>query len=258
MKTKHYGRLVGGILAGGAALATAAYATYAGMTWLRYGTGKHLIPGEESDSLLDIYIPTYDVVERHQLNVAAPADLTLAAACKLDSDSPVMRALFTIRELALTCSTAKERREEDRLKESSLPQELAARMKAIGWVVLAEIPGHEVVFGAVTQPWVARPVFQSVRPEEFAEFNQPGYVKIAWTLRTDPVSAAECIARTETRATTTDATARAKFRRYWSLVLPGIVLIRRILLRAIRQKAELRAKEIKPQYETAEFGQYVG
>jgi hypothetical protein len=256
MKTKNYGRLIGGILAGGAALATAAFAGYVGMTWLRYGTKKRL--GDESDSLLDVYIPNYDVVERHQLKVSAPAELTLATACKLDSDSPVMRALFTIRELALTCSTANLRHEEDTLKESSLPQELAARMKAIGWVVLAEIPGHEIVFGAVTQPWVARPIFQSVPPEKFAEFSQPGYVKIAWTLRTDPVNASECIVRTETRATTTDATARAKFRRYWSLVLPGIVLIRRILLRAIKQQAEHQARETKPQYETTEFGQYVG
>lgn len=130
-------------------------------------------------------------------------------------------------------------------------------MKAIGWVVLAEIPGREIVFGAVTQPWLPSPLFQSVSPEEFADFKEPGYVKIAWTFRTDPLSPSECIAHTETRATTTDAIARARFRRYWSLVLPGIVLIRRILLRAVRKEAERRARGTKAEYETAEFGQYV-
>lgn len=257
MKNKNYGSLLGGILAGGATLATAAYATYAGMTWLRYETNKRLIVGEESDSFLDLYIPNYDVVERHHLKVSAPAELTLTIACKLNSDSPLMRALFKIRELALTCSAGNVRREEHTLKECSLPQELGSRMKVIGWVVLAEIPGREIVFGAVTQPWVPKPTFQSVRPEEFADFNQPGYVKIAWTLRTDPVNASECTVRTETRATPTDVTARAKFRRYWSLVLPGVVLIRRVLLRDIKREAERQARETKAEYETAEFGQYV-
>jgi hypothetical protein len=33
MKTKHYGRLIGRVLGCGTALAAAAYATYAGVTW---------------------------------------------------------------------------------------------------------------------------------------------------------------------------------------------------------------------------------
>jgi hypothetical protein len=258
MKPKHYGSWVAGILAGCAALGTAVYATLAGMAWYQYGAKKRLTRGDEADSLLDVYIPDCEVVERHHLKVSAPAEATFSAARTLDSSrSQIIRAIFKLRELALTCATRNAHREEETSNESGLPRELAAQMKAIGWVVLAEIPGHEIVFGAVTQPWLARPIFQSIRPEEFAEFGQPGYVKIAWTLRADAVNAFECIVRTETRATTTDATARAKFRRYWSLVLPGIVLIRRILLRAIKRQAEHQARETKPQYETAEFGQYV-
>ena len=57
MKAKHYVRLVGGLPAGGAAMAAAAYATYAGITWYRYGRTKHQVSGEESDSLLDLYMP---------------------------------------------------------------------------------------------------------------------------------------------------------------------------------------------------------
>ena len=51
--------------------------------------------------------------------------------------------------------------------------------------------------GAVTQPWQANVVFRPLPPEQFAAFNEPGYVKIAWTLRADSDGAAESIFRTE-------------------------------------------------------------
>jgi hypothetical protein len=97
-----------------------------------------------------------------------------------------------------------------------------------------------------------------VRPEEFAAFQEPGYVKIVFTLRADPVSVSESAVRTETRVATTDPIARAKFRRYWALVTPGVILIRRSLLRSVKADAERRTRELKTEYETAEFGQYAG
>lgn len=33
------------------------------------------------------------------------------------------------------------------------PRGLLALTKSIGWSVVAEVPGREVVIGAVTQPW---------------------------------------------------------------------------------------------------------
>jgi hypothetical protein len=112
----------------------------------------------------------------------------------------------------------------------------------MGWGVLAEIPGREVVVGAVTRPWEANVVFRALRSEEFAAFDEPDYVKIAWTLRADPVTASESVARTETRVTTTSPSAHAKFRRYWAAFSPGIVLIRQIAIRMVQQEAERRAR----------------
>ena len=60
-------------------------------------------------------------------------------------------------------------------------------MRAMGWGVLAEIPGREIVMGAVTQPWEADVVFRPLPSAEFAAFAEPGFVKIVWTLRADPV-----------------------------------------------------------------------
>ena len=111
----------------------------------------------------------------------------------------------------------------------------------MGWGVLAEVPGREIVVGAVTKPWEPNVVFRALPPEQFASFNEPGFVKIAWTLRADPVDAGSSVFRTETRTMTTDRVARAKFRRYWSFVSPGVVLIRRLSLLPLKREAERRA-----------------
>ena len=268
METKHYARLASGLVAGGAAIAAASYAIYAGITWYGYGRMKHQVSGEESDSLLDLYMPEYEVVERHHIRVAAPAAITFAAACEMNlSKSPIVRAIFRTRELALGClgcAASIARRElpacshatSSHQNEKSQQEGLLAELKTQGWGVLAEVPGHEIVFGAVTQPWTASPVFRAVPPDEFAGFHEPGYVKIAFTLRADPLDASASMARTETRAVTTDPVARAKFRSYWSLVSPGVVLVRRTLLRGLKIEAERRTRESGPEYETAEFGRY--
>jgi hypothetical protein len=67
-------------------------------------------------------------------------------------------------------------------------------------------------------------------------------VKIAWTLRADPVDGEASIFRTETRAIATDAIARARFRRYWAFASPGIALIRHLSLRPLQREAERRAR----------------
>jgi hypothetical protein len=42
---------------------------------------------------------------------------------------------------------------------------------------------------------------------------------------------------------TTDPSARAKFRRYWVMVSPGVLLIRREMLRLVKREAERRARD---------------
>jgi len=218
------------------AVGSGAYAGYVGVTWLRYG--HPALPGpDDADPLLDRFMPAYDVAERHHINIAAPPDVTFAAACEQDLMAlPLARAIFKAREVLL----GSERDTTGR------PHGLVALTKSIGWGVLAEIPGREIVMGAVTQPWRADVVFKSLPPREFVQFDEPDYVKIAWTLRADTNDATTSIFRTETRARATDATARFKFRRYWALLSPGIILIRWAALKPLRREAERRARLDRP------------
>jgi hypothetical protein len=122
---------------------------------------------------------------------------------------------------------------------------LVAVTKALGWGVLAERPGREIVMGAVTQPWKANVEFRSLPPDEFAAFDRPGFVKIVWTLRADAVDARWSIARTETRVVATDGEARRRFRWYWARFSAGIVLIREVSMRLVKTEAERRATDQK-------------
>ncbi|HTJ25308.1 MAG TPA: hypothetical protein VMA36_03995 [Candidatus Limnocylindria bacterium] len=202
---------------------------YALVAWLGYG---RLGVDRRADSLLDRYMPVYEVAERHETRVAAPAAVSYATACAFDlRDSRMIRALFRARELLLGAPHAQD----------ALPTQLLAMTLRIGWRVLAEEPGRELVMGAVTQPWEPRPVFRGVAPERFAAFDEPGYVQIAWTISAERVDDRSSVVRTVTRVRTTGPNARRRFRRYWAIYSPGILLIRSEALRVIRAEAERRA-----------------
>jgi hypothetical protein len=219
-------------LAAGVGVAAAAYGAYVGMTWYRYGDAAPPRP-EEQDPLLDRFMPSYDVAERHHVRIAAPSALTLAAAREVDlQGSPLVRAIIKAREVILGATG------DDRPR----PRGLLAEVQSLGWGVLAEVPEREVVVGAVTKPWEANVTFRALPSDQFAAFSEPGYVKIAWTLSAESIGATDSIFRTETRAVATDATARAKFRRYWAFLSPGIILIRWAILGPLKSEAERRAR----------------
>jgi hypothetical protein len=214
--------------------AAGAYASYAGVTWCRYGHVPRPAD-DEPDQLLDRFMPSYEVVERHQVRVWAPAAITLDVAETMDLfGQPLVRAIFKGRELILGATPG----------ERPQPRGLLAEVQSLGWGVLAESPGREIVVGAVTKPWEPNVAFRSLEPDEFAAFAEPGYVKIAWTLRADPISERESLFRTETRVLATDPSARARFRRYWAFLSPGIILIRWMSLAPLKAEAERRARRI--------------
>lgn len=219
--------------AAGIGFAAGAYAVYVGVAWARYGHPARP-KREEHDESLNRFMPLYDVVERHHIRVDAPADVTLAVARDMDLfDAAVVRALIKGRELLLGA----------RPDLGPPPGGLLVALQAIGWVVLAETPG-QIVVGAVTKPWEANATFRSLSPERFEAFNEPDYVKIIFTLRADATTAESSMFRTETRAVATDAVARAKFRRYWALLSPGILLIRRVMLGPLKAEAERRGRTL--------------
>jgi len=223
-------KTVGGGLAIGAGLAALGYAGLVAYHRLRYG--QEMMAVNDDSLLLDRFIPRPEVVEHHRVRIAAPADIVMSTVRSLELlDSRMIRTIFKLRELALGGQTDERRH----------PAALLPQMQSIGWVVLAERAGREIVLGAVTRPWEASPVFRSVPAGEFAAFREPGYVKIAWTIRADPTGQNESTFHTETRVATTDEETRKRFQTYWSFVAPGVELIRLAMLRPLKKAAEKAA-----------------
>lgn len=220
------------------AIAAAGYLAYAATSWSRYGAAK---PPKEPDTLLDRYMTDYEVVLRHAVVVNAPASTTFSAVRISDLDrSPIVRLLFGTRELLLRARTGD-------AAPAALPFD---KLAEIGWSMLAEEPGKEMVLGTVTAPWDRHSRMRAVPAAEFADFKEPGYAKIVLGIRIEPVSSEHCELRSETRVQTTDPIARARFRRYWALLSPGMEIIRRVILQQVKADAEstwesVRARESK-------------
>lgn len=218
-------------VAGGAGLLALSYVGYVARAFFRYG--REAGTGLRGDDLLDRFMPTYEVAEHHEVRVAAPADVTYEVAREMDLwRSRLARAIFRGRELLLRGKPGEDER----------PRALLAQCLSLGWVILAEVKEREIVVGALTRPWEANVRFRPLPPEEFAAFHEPGYAKIVWTLAVEPIGDAASLFRTDTRVVTTDPVSRARFRRYWAMVLPGIVLMRRVGLGLVKAEAERRAR----------------
>ena len=207
---------------------TVPYVTYSALTWARYG---HVHVNRFSrDDLLDQFLPLPEVDECHRMRVSAPEAVTFAAARELDIQrSPVVRGIFMLRTLPTLLRGGPPR---------GPSRGLLAETLSIGWGVLTDLPDREIVVGAVTRPWEPVVTFHPLPPEEFAAFNRPGYAKIVWTLAAEPLGPNESMFITRTRVSTTDPLARERFRRYWAMFSPGILIIRYAALWLVKAEAE--------------------
>ena len=85
-----------------AGIACALFAGRAAATWFRFGRAGRRRRRDEADPLLDRFTPEYDVHERHAIAVAAPPDVTFAAAKQMELDSSrIVRAIFRARALIM-------------------------------------------------------------------------------------------------------------------------------------------------------------
>jgi hypothetical protein len=183
---------------------------------------------------LDRFIPRPDISDRHQITIHAPAAMVMDVARQFDLQSiPLVRAIFWLRT---------------KLMRATGPATwgragLVAETLGIGWGVLVDEPDRLFIAGALCQPWQADVVFTPVPAQRFEQDATPDRVKIAWTLEAETLGPELTRLSTETRAVATDDAARVRFRRYWRRFGIGIVVIRRLLLPAVRRRAERRWRE---------------
>jgi len=179
--------------------------------------------------LIDRFLPEYDVVEHHAVDVDAPVDEAYRAVKELDlARSPVVLALLFARGLPHLFTGAvkpKRRLGLDEIVES-------------GFVVLAEERDRELVLGIVGKFWQLSSGVHRIEPEEFIGFDTPGFAKAVWNFVVSARPGGGSRVETETRVLCTDDEARRRFSRYWWLIGRFSAVIRRIVLGQIKRDAE--------------------
>ena len=190
--------------------------------------------------LLDRYLPRYDVTEAHAVVVDAGTDLTWQAVRRSDlSRSAVIRVLLEMRSLPGRLQGFVQGRPPGPAR----PPLTLDDMERAGFLLLGESPGHEIVFGTVVQPWKAvtgEEPAPRAGPGQFAAFDTPGYVKVAFNIRVEPYGSGRALLTTETRTAATDPASLRRFARYWMLIGPFSALIRRLMLQMVKSDAEQR------------------
>lgn len=220
-------------------IAPAPAAPRAGSPW---GSRIHAQGGESScrglrapKSALDRLIPAPRLVEIDRLDLAAPPAAVWERVRHGDlAPSRLIRALFAIRtwgkgEAALRVD------------------ELTSSPERPGFQLLVEDPPRELVVGAIGRVWEAEIPFVHVpTAAEFAAFDEPGYARVAWSIRILRRGAGSHL-ELEVRVDATDETSWRRFRRYFVLIGIGSRFIRRRLLRAIaREIGGRRIEESAP------------
>jgi hypothetical protein len=173
---------------------------------------------------LDEFLPVYEFSERHRLAVAASPERIDAALREVSlRDVRVARALWWLRRLGRPYGDA---------GKPFLGGELPG-------VVLEDVRGEGVILGLTGQFWKLRGDRDRARPEsaeEFLAYSRPDACKAVIDFRVG-----RGLLSTETRVHVADRAARRKFRRYWFVIRPFSGLIRILLLRAARRRAEAPA-----------------
>jgi hypothetical protein len=170
--------------------------------------------------LIDEFLPRYEVNTRYQIEVHAPLPDVYSVARNLDmGSSKLVRLLYRLR---------------------GLPQDdlTVDGMLKWGFVLLADKPSQELVFGLIGRFWTSPPQIQRVNADTFITFNEPGYAKAAGNMSFVAISNGTVKVTTQTRIHCLDIASRYRFRIYWLLIRPFSGIIRKEWLRLIKQQAE--------------------
>jgi hypothetical protein len=173
-------------------------------------------------------MPRWDGVERHTIELTASAEQAWPVVRAMDfRRSLVVRSLMALRSVPALFS-----------RETHGGEALGCDVDGLlrsGFVLLEERAGEEVILGLVGRFWTPSGGVQRVTPDEFRAWTRPGFARAVWNFAlTQHADGRTCTLATETRVLCTDAASRSSFLRYWRVIGPFSALIRRVMLRSVR------------------------
>ena len=143
----------------------------------------------DAELLMAQFLPRYDVAVVHADVFRAPPAQCYARVMELDLfQAPFVRATLGLRALPQRVLGALRAPGNGTTITTPPPTFRLRDMVGLGWILLAETPGVEMVLGQVSRPWKAdaSSTDAPTTPEQFTNFDEPGFAKIVTSLRVDP------------------------------------------------------------------------
>jgi len=189
--------------------------------------------------LLDEVLPEFHVRASYGTQAVASPERVYASVWTADFDHwGLMRTLFMLRGVPGFLAAPRETWRRVGAKGGRRQVRLEDVLRS-GFTLLGERPGEELVLGTVGRFWLARGELRPVSPESFRGLSAPGTAKAAWNFAVRPGTGGRTILTTETRVLCADRATRRRFHTYWTVIRPFSGLIRREMLAAIRDTAEV-------------------
>ncbi|MEX3618981.1 hypothetical protein [Paenibacillus glucanolyticus] len=166
--------------------------------------------------LLDHYLPLWDITKENTAALNCSSSPSISILYSIDfSKSVIIKTLFLIRGLPSNTITIK-------------------KFIDVGFNLLQE-GRDELVIGLIAQPWKPTGNLKRVSRLEFINFNEADFVKIGWNFRIDFDRIKQKLnVSTTTRVVSTSKGARIKFKIYWFVIGFFSGIIRREMLRIIK------------------------
>ena len=180
-------------------------------------------------SSLDRLLPGPRLLEIDRIDLSAPAATVwqLVRHGALDQ-SRFIRALFALRTITSRSTT------DNWASPAIRIDDLRSSPECPGFQIFVDNPPHEVAVAAIGKVWHLDIPFVHVRTaDEYAAYEEPDFVKVAWAIRVSPRGEHQSHVELEVRVQATDEGAWRRFRRYFRLIGPFSRRIRRSLLKAL-------------------------
>lgn len=192
---------------------------------------------------IDDWLPEYDATAVRAILIEAPAEVVYDAILKLDLSrcSKIVDILNWLRILPERLSHLLHREPMGEAPDQLTWEDI---LRDTPWIGLSQDPGRELVIGAVGKFW--RPVIDwvEVDPAEFADFDEPGFARLAVAFTLRPQTDDRTLLTYESRTWGTDQEASRKFLRYWKVIGPFAGLMMRQALDVIKADAEAAVPEL--------------
>jgi hypothetical protein len=182
-------------------------------------------------SKLDDWMPRWQIRERHIIPVAASPEKVFEAIHAVRADDIFLfRTLIAIRRCGQSGP--------ERIMNAPEQKPILDIATQTTFVLLAEEAPRELVIGTVVAAPPKARASGRLTPELFQKKLQPGVALATMNFLVAPDDHGGSTISTETRIYANNRSVLRRFAMYWRVIHPGSDIIRRMWLRAIRQRAE--------------------